>query len=109
MICETCAALRTADGNPNLFPFYCTIQQRQIKNPYIRQSWCPLQNNTKRRTAKTKKQDFEIQTDFEEMRFIDKLPPEKIPGYIKGLKLRDQKLTDFHIPTILAYAEGRLK
>lgn len=109
MICETCESLKTADGNPNLFPFYCVLQLRQVKNPHVEQAWCPLKNDVKRRAAKTKKQDHEIQTDYEEMRFIDSLPPEKIPGYIQGTQARHQKKTDFHIPTILAYAKGKLK
>ena len=106
MICEFCDQLQTADGNPNLHPFSCKEVDRQIFNPHIQQKWCP---KVRKRNAKTPKQDFTIQTDFEEMKFVDSLSQENLKRYVQTVLLRDPNKTDFNILMLHAYAKGKIK
>lgn len=108
MICETCEELQTADGNPNLYPFACREAQRQIKNPYIKQKWCP-KDLKRRKRIRARLQDQTLQTDYREREFINGLPLSKLEGYIKGLNQRDPTQTDFDIDAVRAYAEGKLQ
>jgi len=106
MICETCEELQTADGNPNLHPFSCKEIGRRVFDPHIQQKWCP---KVRKRNAKTPKQDFTIQTDFEEMKFVDSLSQDNLKKYVETVILRDPELTDFNIPMLQAYAKGKIK
>ena len=106
MICEFCDQLQIADGNLNLHPFSCKESGRRIFDPHIQQKWCP---KVKKRNAKTPKQDFTIQTDFEEMKFVDSLSQDNLKKYIETVILRDPELTDFNIPMLQAYAKGKIK